>query len=202
MLLIDTLRGKSEFTHPKTNEIIIDLTEASFKFTGPQLITGTVLVTEDFAMRPDLVAKHVLGNQDKFDYLLKFNSISNPFSIDRGDILLLIDETSMKLSKAIGGTETKKEDIRKRFFDPKRLSKKDQKRLDFIKKKSSTLPNASAQALPPNFAEPGSQEMKVVDGKIIFGGDVVVNKDNCPEPASRARVKAKLLENKIFKNNR
>lgn len=205
MLLIETLRNKTEYTHPATNEQIIDLTEASFKFTGELLVTGTVMVTEDFVMRPDLVAAQVFGNQDKFDYLLKFNSISNPFSIDAGDILLLMDESSMKLARATSGntgTDNKKEDIRKRFFDPKRLSQKDKKRLDFIKKKSSTLTNASAQALPPNFSEPGSQEMKVVDGKIIFGGDVVVNKENCPEPASRARVKAKLLENKIFKNNR
>lgn len=199
MLLIDTLRRKSEIE--KDGEKIIDLTESSFKFTGPQLITGTVLITEELEMRSDLVSKHVLGNQDKLDYLLKFNGISNPFTLEKGQILLLIDEESMKLSRSTpGATDADKGDIRKRFFDPARLSQKDKKRLDFIKKKAETLPNASAQVLPPNFAEPGAQEMKVVNGKVIFGSDVVVNKDHCPVPASRARVKAKLLENKIFKN--
>lgn len=196
MILIDTLRRKPEIT--KNGEKILDITAASFEFLGIQLITGTTVVTEDFVMRPDLISKHVFGDQNKFDYLMKSNGVSNPFAINTGDVFLLMDESDMKLSRATNATEGKKEDIRKRFFDPSRLSKKDQKRLDFIKTKASTLPNASAQALPPNFAEPGSQEMRSVDGKIIFGGDVVVNKENCPEPSSRARVKAKLLENRIF----
>lgn len=198
MILIDSIRLKKEFTKPN-GDVVTDLTAASYKFTGEMLISGSVLVTDDFAMRPDLVSKSVYGDQSKFDFILKFNSVSNPFSIDAGDVLLLTDESNMQASRVSTATEAKKDDIRKRFFDPKRLSKKDQKRLDFIKQKASTLPNSSAQVLPPNFAEPGAKEMKSVDGKILFGGDVVVNKDNCPEPASRARVKAKLLESKIYK---
>jgi len=197
MIIIDTLRRKKEIT--VNGEQIMDLTSKSFEFIGMQLITGTTVVTDDFVMRPDLISQHIFSDQNKFDYLMKFNGISNPFAINTGDVIFLMDESDMQLSRASTATDDNKEDIRKKFFDPSRLSKKDQKRLDFIKTKASALPNASAQVLPPNFAEPGSQEMKSVDGKIIFGGDVVVNKNNCPEPSSRARVKAKLLENKIFK---
>jgi hypothetical protein len=204
MLLIEGLRKKREITKPDGTRII-DLTEASYEFRGEMLITGTIVVTEDFEMRPDLVAKQVYGDSNKLDYILKFNGISNPFSLQTGDVLLLVAESDMKNSQTKQNeTQGSKEDIRKRFFDPKRLNKKDQKRLEYIKKKaqsSSGNGNASQTNLPPNFAEPGSKEITVKDGKVIFGADVVGNKDNCPVPASRARVKAKLLENKIFKNN-
>lgn len=201
MLLIEGLRKKREITKPDGTKII-DLTEASYEFRGEMIITGTIVVTDDFVMRPDLVARQVYGNSNKLDYILKFNGIGNPFSLDAGQVLLLVSESDMKNSQTKRNeTQGSKEDIRKRFFDPKRLNKKDQKRLEYIKKKSQQSGNASSTNLPPNFAEPGSKEITVKDGKVIFGGDVVGNKENCPVPHSRASVKAKLLENKIFKNN-
>lgn len=204
MLLIEGLRKKREITKPDGTRVI-DLTEASYEFRGEMLITGTIVVTEDFEMRPDLVAKQVYGDSNKLDYILKFNGISNPFSLETGQVLLLVAESDMKNSQTKPNeTQGSKEDIRKRFFDPKRLNKKDQKRLEYIKKKSQQAANngnASTTNLPPNFAEIGSKEITVKDGKVLFGVDVVANKENCPVPHSRARVKAKLLENKIFKNN-
>ena len=80
------------------------------------------------------------------------------------------------------------------MFDPAKLTKKDQKRLEYIKKKSEGQTN-----LPPNFAEPGTNEITIKEGKVIFGDNVVVTKTDCAEPLSRAKVKARLLENKIFK---
>jgi len=68
--------------------------------------------------------------------------------------------------------------------------------------KSEQRANGSKTNLPPNFAEPGSKELKVVDGKVIFGGDVVPSSENCVDPLSKARAKSKLIENKIFKNTR
>ena len=42
--------------------------------------------------------------------------------------------------------------------------------------------------------------IKYKNGKIIFGEDVTtINKENCPETLTRARVKEKLLQNQIFK---
>lgn len=204
MLLIKVLRNKPVFDKPD-GEQIKDLTARSVEFRGDMLVTGTGTLSDDLAMRPDLIAGIYFRNSNKFDYLLKFNGISNPFSINTGDIILVPNDDDMKTAlKPIQARdrESSKADVVKKFFDPDRLSKKDKKRLEYLKERSSQLANGSATNLPPNFAEPGSKELRVVDGKVIFGGDVVPSKDKCVDPLSKARAKSKLIENKIFKNTR
>lgn len=200
MLQIEVLRRKPVINI--NNENIIDLTTKAFDFTGAVSVYNTMVVTDDFVMRSDLVAKVYYGNSNRIDFLLKFNGISNPFSLDVGQILMIGDENELKsqlANQSNAPDNQAKKDIRSAFFDPNRLSKKDQSRLSYIQKKSQTQTAGSTSNLPPNFAEPGSKELTVQDGKVIFGNDVVGNKANCPDPLSRARVKAKLLENKIFK---
>jgi hypothetical protein len=203
MLLIETLRNKPSFS--KNGELIKDLTYKSVEFREDMLITDVGVVTEDLVMRADLFAKIYFRNANRLDYLLKFNGISNPFSIDAGDLILIPSEDSMKAAfkpKTEKDRETSRDEVVKKFFDPNRLNKKDKKRLEYLKKKSAEHANGSKTNLPPNFAEPGSKELRVVDGKVVFGGDVVANKEHCPDPLSKARAKSKLIQNKIFKNTR
>lgn len=203
MLLIDTLRNKP--TIEVNGELIKDLTAQSVEFRGEMFIIGTGVVSDDLVMRADLIAKIYFRNVNKIDYLLKFNGISNPFSLDQGDIVLIPDYDDMKIAmklKRVKDAHTAKEEIIKKFFDPNRLGKKDKKRLDYLRIKSEQMANGSKTNLPPNFAEPGSKELKVVDGKVIFGDDVVPSKETCPTPLSKARAKSKLIENKIFRSVR
>lgn len=201
MLLLDTLRNKPPYV--KNGEHIRDLTAQSVDFTREMYVIDTAVVTSDFVMRADLVAKVEFRNSNRLDYLLKFNGISNPFSVDEGDILLVPDQDAMKLAmKPKKKGDDDRAEVVKKFFDPNRLSKKDKKRVDYIKKKSEDAANGSANNLPPNFAEPGAQEIAVVDGKVVFGGDVVPNAENCVDPLSKARAKSKILQKKIFRNTR
>ena len=203
MLLLDTLRNKPEY---KVNgEYIKDLTVRSVEFGPNMAVQSTGIVSEDLAMRMDLVAKVYFKDSNKMDMLLKFNGISNPFSVDEGDIILVPDLEDMKKAfapKTAKDKDTNKEDLINKFFDPDRMSKKDKKRLEYLKEKSAQLANGSETNLPPNFAEPGSKELQVIDGLVVFGGDVVPQKDNCPDPLSKARAKSKILEKKIFKNSK
>lgn len=203
MLLIETLRNKPEIE--KNGELIRDLTNPSVEFRGEMFVIGTAVIGRDLVMRPDLVAKEYFRNSNKFDYILKFSGVSNPFSIDEGDVLLIPSDEDMKIAfkpKTTKDPAASQKEVAKKFFDPNRLSKKDQKRLELLKQKSTQLDNGSKTNLPPNFAEPGSQEITVKDGKVIFGNDVVANKANCPDPLSKARAKQKLLEQKIFRNTK
>ena len=44
-----------------------------------------------------------------------------------------------------------------------------------------------------------AKNVKIKDGKIVFGEDVTaVNKDDCPEPISRANLKKALIKNNLF----
>lgn len=201
MLRIETLSRKTELTLPNGDKIM-DLTTKSFEFSGSVNVNHTSIVSDDFQMRPDLVARVEYGNSNRLDFICKFNGISNPFSLETGRILMIGDEDELKNQVANNQNTSdnpKKADIRARFFDPNKLSKKDQTRLAYLQKKSKAHVNASASNLPPNFAEPGAKELTVKNGQVIFGNDVVGNKENCPDPLSKARAKAKLIENKIFK---
>ena len=46
---------------------------------------------DDFTMRPDLVVKVKYDDISKLEILLKANEISNPFTIEGGDVLILPD---------------------------------------------------------------------------------------------------------------
>src|SRR3989304_1387862 len=100
MLAIDTLRRKNEMS--KNGESIIDLTTRSFDFRGDVSVYRTAIVTEDFQMRPDLVARVEYGNSNKLDYICKFNGISNPFSLDMGKVLMIGNDDEMKTRKTTG----------------------------------------------------------------------------------------------------
>lgn len=196
MLLISTLRRKPTVTVGADE--IIDLTSPSWNFNSALNIQSTMIVSYDTQMRPDLIAQLYYGDHNKLDYICKFNGIANPFSLEAGQVLFIGDADDLKTAFTETPSSTKgdsKKDIRDKFFDPNRMSKKDSKRLEYIRKKSTSATN-----LPPNFAAPGNTEITVKDGKVIFGNDVVSNANNCPVPLSRATVKAKLLANNIFKN--
>lgn len=94
MLLIDTLRNKPQVQ--VNGEYIKDLTTQSVEFGPSMRVKKTGIVSDDLVMRPDLVAKIYFGNSNKLDAILKFNGISNPFSMDEGDIILVPDPEDMK----------------------------------------------------------------------------------------------------------
>jgi len=203
MLLLDTLRNKPEVQ--VNGEYIKDMTAQSVEFGPNMLVAKTGIVSEDLSMRADLVSRIYFGNANKLDAILKYNGISNPFSLDEGDIVLIPSKEDMKTAfkpKIAKDNTDAKAELIKKFFDPNKLSKKDNKRLDYLRAKSEQLANGSKTNLPPNFAEPGSKELKVVDGAVVFGGDVVPSAEQCPDPLSKARAKSKLIENKIFKNSK
>lgn len=74
----------------KNNERIIDLTTSVFK----QLKSGDILyniyrVPESMVMRPDLLSLAEYDSDEYTDIILKYNNISNPFSLNKDDIIFL-----------------------------------------------------------------------------------------------------------------
>lgn len=197
MLYIETLIRKRYFTKPN-GDTVIDLTMSSINKTADTPTeVNMVMVSEDLAMRPDLIAKAVYGDGGKLDYLLKYNGVSNPFALDTGDILMIPDPKQMgdtiRTPNADETTEYSTEIRQFRYLND--TNSQDNKRLEMLKQKAK-----NRELLPPNVNQPGDQNIKYKNGKIIFGEDVTtINKQNCPETLTRARVKSKLLDNQIFK---
>ena len=195
MLISKLLRSKGLFTK-KNGEVVVNLISSTFSFEGGgKTVGGYVVISEDEAMRPDLTSNRIYADHKYWDVLLKYNGISNPFSIIPGEVLIspilgkiqnLIVPAKKIVEKGKFSTETNSDKLLK----PKNV--KDKKRLDALREKVK-------EVVPPNVNTSGNKNVKVKGGKVIFGEDVTtVNKDNCPVPISRARLIQQLTKANLF----
>jgi hypothetical protein len=148
-----------------------------FKFTKPTLVflddNNTIdehIVTEDQVGRIDLISLLHYRSADYCDYILKWNGISNPFSIKFGDVLLIPNHReAIKVIKEIKVLNTTSEiSIRDQFIDTKRLPVKDAKRIEYLQRKAAQKPNGAKQILPPNILKEGDTNIKIGNGQIII----------------------------------
>lgn len=153
------------------------LVDGKFKFTKPTLVfietNETInehIVTEDQVGRIDLISLLYYRNANYCDYILKWNGISNPFSIKFGDVLLIPNHRqATKVIKEIKILNTTNEpSIRDQFVDTKRLPIKDAKRIEYLQRKAAQKSNGAKQILPPNILKEGDTNIKIGNGKIII----------------------------------
>jgi hypothetical protein len=183
----------------KNKDLVNDLTRSSIdKRIYANVAANTRYIVDEFhEMRPDLIAITIYGDQNMADLLLKYNAISNPFSLRKGDVLFIPAREDLIgmvkfpdpiLDIGISGAN-KREDL---FLNPK--NNKDKDRIEQLKESSNV-----GEILPPNVNKKGDKNVKIKDGKLIFGEDVTsVNKENCPETLSRANLKRALIKNNLF----
>lgn len=195
MLLTKLLRFKNFFTK-ENGDTIVDLMSATFSFEKDAGIAESFArVSEEEQMRPDLVAVRLYGNQEYYEALLKYNGVSNPFSIARNDLLMApsyqnLEKMFVAPKSLVDIGAQQKENNESKLLNPKTV--KDKKRLEALKEKTKEI-------VPPNVNTKGNQNVKVKDGKVIFGEDVTqVNKENCPVPISRARLIQQLTKANLF----
>jgi len=196
MLIFDILLKKQIVTD-HNGESILDLTNnsVSVNFIRNCRINKIILVSDEFEMRPDLVAKVTMGSANYADILLKFNGISNPYSLSAGMFLFIPNKDDI-LNNMVARINPKTS-LRDIVFNSNKLSTKDKARLKYMEEKAAALKN-SGSVLPPNFDDNGNQEVIVRDGKIIFGDNTSLPLDKCTlQPLSIAAFKQKILLNKI-----
>jgi hypothetical protein len=122
------------------------------------------IVREDEVTRPDLIALEYYGDQTKTDLILKWNGISDPFGLQPGDELI-IPPSGVSFVKLERPAATEDNKIKNQFLQSKRFTKKDQRRIEALKKKYN-----KEVLLPPNVIPLGQKNYKFdKDGNIIFG---------------------------------
>lgn len=114
-------------------------------------------VTNDEQGRIDLICLDYYSTDEHIDYVLKFNGISDPFSIKEGDVIKIpvIGNNFKAMERPAAATDNI---VRQEFLDGKRLTKKDQKRVDFLKKKYKIK-----EVLPPNVLKTGYKTFKFTE---------------------------------------
>jgi hypothetical protein len=154
------------------------MTEPTIIFSAANTpVIGKFTVTEDYIGRIDLISRQIYGTESYADYILKYNGISNPFSIGEGDILFLPATSAglvnwKKPMNVVGNTSG--DAVRDKFLETKRLPIEDQKRIEYLKRKASKYPNAANELLPPNVLKTGQTNLTIQNGTITLkgGGDL------------------------------
>jgi hypothetical protein len=137
--------------------------------------------------------------------ILKYNAISNPYSIGPDDYLLIPSLDDMKEQIAPSGVQDNiANTVRKQYTDPSkkaqedpRLAKQEQKRRDAQRANAEGIGVPSVSNLPPNIAEVGDREIVIKGGKVYFGPDISKNKSECEKPLSKSEFIANLIKNRI-----
>ena len=124
-------------------------------------------VTEDEAARPDLIADEYYRDQSKLDLILKFNRISDPFSIKPGEILKIPNEFIAYYKLERPSVAIDNNAVKQQFLDTKRLSKEDERRVEALKKKYG-----KEELLPPNVIPTGKKTYEFDGGTIRLGKQV------------------------------
>lgn len=198
MIDLTVLQNKKTFIKVNGDKVV-DLIRRSVSFLNVKVNQGKqYIVEEGLQMRGDLVARAFYQSSSIMCILLKYNGISNPFSINVNDIIQVPDGAVLSAMSTrpddINGmpdnwtTSTRK---KKKAGSIKPSSKIDKARIEYLVKSTGQT------IAPPNIAKDNS--VKIANGKIVFGADVTsVKKDDCPDPISRTKLQAALLKNKLF----
>lgn len=149
------------------------MTEPSILFNENTRILTIHTVDESEVGRVDMIAERYYRNPSHAEMILKFNNISNPFSVTKGDELLIPDfESALEDWTRINSIEDQAieeiDSVRSQFMDTKRLPVKDAKRVEYLKKKAAKLKNGSKQILPPNLLKQGDTNIDITDDSITI----------------------------------
>jgi hypothetical protein len=168
-----SIDNKTFFVRPD-GEKLKDLTQSIFDLKNRNYVAYNVYrVPKEYAMRPDLISKSVYNNSMYAEIILKYNGISNPFSINEGDIILIpdLDSAKQKIKTLGNGSEVdndKKIRDSYKYIDPlKRPAKSDD-----LKKFDERITSIPEGALPPNISEEGSSPIIRRNGRIYYGEGV------------------------------
>lgn len=125
-------------------------------------------ITAEEVCRADLISLSEYGTDAMADVILKFNRISNPFSFNEGEIMMIPKrDIALKQWKDLIGFDIPElNQIKAQFLETKRLTEKDVKRVEYLKKKAEKKANGSSVAAPPNILKPGDSNIQIANGNI------------------------------------
>ena len=132
-----------------------------FRVLGDESLDTLHYVDKDETGRPDLIADKYYGDHRMVDIILKYNRISDPFSIIEGELLRIPKKEIAYYKLERPNLSEASNKVKDQFIDTKRLPPKDQAKIDRLKKKYG-----KDELLPPNVV-PSGQKTYEFDGEGI-----------------------------------
>lgn len=158
----------------KNGEQLLDLTVSIFSNKPNATGMQAYRIPEAYAMRADLISQAVYNTTEYAEFILKYNGISNPFSLNPGDIIMIPN-----VNDALSSINTNLNDITNDntidgniYIDPDQKPKISQENIDFDNR---NIGNNDTNKLP-NIAEENENQITTRGGKIYFGD---INKIPC-----------------------
>lgn len=168
------LINKEKIDDVYSNEQKLNICEPTLTLNNEIRIIDYHTINDETQMRPDIIALDYYGTEDGLEIILKYNGISNPYSLKKGQILAIPDKKSAearyKQYKKVNNSP------RSQFTNNKRLTQKDKKRQEFLKKQSEKKLNGSSENLPPNMLKENQKTKIIKNGKILLGANLNTKK--------------------------
>lgn len=184
-----TIDRKPTITDPNGNEIV-DFVKPLFNknSTGVEDYKIRKVNSEKYSMRPDLVSFAMYGSIDEAEYILKYSGISNPFTLDEDDVLMIPNDTEAYGMMAANtpevqeGPVSKEAEIRNNFkyYDPT-LNKYDKDGQSYRDLENMKMPsgiidkgkiqNRTGNVMVPYISEDGRTAVTIRGGRVYFGED-------------------------------
>jgi|SRR5574343_167170 len=190
------------------NNTIVDLTRRSINLDSASNVNFItyVIVNDRYEARPHLISYDYYNTTEYYDIILKFNGISNPYSIQEGDIIFIPD-----LNTALNSVKddldiydylnsdnvfTSDNNIRNVF---KKIDNKNYDPIsDFNNVFDKMITDKKIQEdgtrLPPNISDFGDKQFIVKGGSVHFAPDVT----KCNVPPTKGEFVSRLIKNKII----
>lgn len=147
------------------------MTEPTLLFNKGTNYFAVYNVDDRSAGRIDLIALDCYSDESYADYILKYNNISNPFSIAAGDVLYIPDKTVVLAAwKKPASKNVEVNAVKDKFLNTKRLTVKDQKRIEYLLRKAAEYQNGATELLPPNVLKTGKSNVTISNGVITVNG--------------------------------
>lgn len=168
-MYLNSLDKKPLFTRETDQVEIRDLTTSMFNLNSLTNVTYNVFrVPRDYEMRPDLISAAVYNNSGYAEIILKYNGISNPFSIKEGDMILIpnLDAAMANVTPEKGTDADGSKTIRNsyKYIDPTKIPKTNTNEFQ-----TRQIVNTKEGSLPPNIAEEGEEQITTRNGRVYFG---------------------------------
>jgi len=168
------LKSKRKIRDPYSGDKKLAMGEPVLQLIAEIKIVDYHVVNAETEMRPDIIALDYYGTEDGLEMILKYNGISNPYSLKIGQILAIPDRGAGRAKYK--RPSTIENNPRAMFTDEKRLSQKDKKRQEYLKAKSEAKANGSSQNLPPNMLKEGEKSKLIQNERILLGANMKTKK--------------------------
>jgi hypothetical protein len=137
---------------------LYNMFDQTFKYlTG--LVLSVYIVDKSHEMRLDLISNQIYGNVNYCDFLLDLNNIDNPLNIMENDQIVYVSQDQIGLFRI---NESTAKELRNIYLNATKVSKPDNKRLNYVE---------NNYKLPPTFLQIPAESVRIVDGKIVLGGN-------------------------------